>query len=104
MITPFANQRAFEAWVRDHGWPVDRPWVKPGHDPACLCPQCVPVIVHAEPLFASVRGDYRYPCGHEVATDNDKQDRDHMGGASHRRAYHHRVTCPGCLRAVQTFS
>lgn len=105
MIVPFASQAAFEAWVLEHGWPVDRPWVKPCHHKACVCPQCVPLIVHADPVFGAVRGEYRYPCGREVATDNDKQDRDLMGGSNHRRAYaRQRVNCPGCLSAVQTFA
>lgn len=83
--------------MRDHGWPVDRPWVKAGHSLACACEQCVPLIVHREPHFVGRDFLYAYPCGHEVATDNQKQDRDLMGGARHVRAYGRRVTCPGCL-------
>lgn len=93
-------RRLLEAHVARFGWPVDRPWVKAGHSPACACWKCLPHVVHGEPRHDRA-GVFRYPCGHRVAISNDLQDEDFLNGASHGWHYTDptRINCPGCERA-----
>jgi hypothetical protein len=89
-----------EALAREHGWPVDRPWVKPNHATTCCCWRCVPHIVHDTPRIGPVCGGERfeYPCGRPVALSNLQQYVDLTQGATHGQHYgrDRTITCPRC--------
>jgi hypothetical protein len=90
---------SIEREAKLEGWPVDRPWVKPHHALDCQCHQCVPHIVHDEPVLLPWRHRSAYPCGQRIAFSNRAQYDELLDGASHGTHYGDSasITCPRCL-------